>query len=68
MHYSNEVNEYYLFISDILLGFMEESIEVMEETNVTKVCIEVCEGTLKRDVVITVEEESITANCKQIKI
>ena len=39
-------------------------MEVLEDVGVIQVCVDVCEGVLKRDVQISVEELSGTAECE----
>ena len=46
------------------IGFIESKRDVAEASGVIAVCVEVCEGILKRDVQITVEPQSYTAMSK----
>lgn len=48
----------------VLLGFNESSLQVAEDSGIFEVCIEICKGVLKRDVVVEIEERSITATCE----
>ena len=51
----------------ILVGFVESKRNV-EENSVNEVCIEVCEGVLKREAVVNVEAQSGTALCKCLSV
>ena len=53
-----------LFPTGVLIGFTESKLEVEEGDNSTVVCVEVCQGVLKRDVVIYIDTEDDTAICE----
>ena len=53
-----------LFCAGILVGFAEEVIEEDESINDTLVCVQVCEGILKRDAEVYLEFQDGTAQCK----
>ena len=53
-------------ITDVLIGFTKEVSMVNEDGDNTTVCVEVCDGILKRDVVIYVDFMNETAECKLI--
>lgn len=57
MHYPS----YQLSFLGVLVGFVETKRDVEESSDAIVVCVEVCDGVLKRDVEINVEAQSYTA-------